>query len=141
MRVFISHAAQDTALAIGLRDELAKAGMAVWNPEDEIYPGDNWAKKTGEALEHSEIMVALVTRHAVESGPLRNDVQFALTSGNYGGRVVPVLVDYPTFTAGTDVPWILLKLDPVLIESAQPDFQAIVGRVRDLAERDMHVAR
>ena len=91
MQVFISHVPQDRDLARKLADELVHAGVEVWNAEEEIYPGDNWAKKIGQALEQSDAMVAVVSRHALKSGTLRADIQFALTSANYGGRVIPVL--------------------------------------------------
>jgi hypothetical protein len=130
MQVFISYANQDRDLARKLISELVRAGVEVWNPDEQIYPGDNWAEKTGQALESSEAMIALVTRDALQSGLLVHDVQFALTAGNYKGRVIPVLVDFVTFQAGKDVPWILLRLDPVYVQSVAPDFEPVIKRVQ-----------
>jgi hypothetical protein len=81
MKVFISHARRDSQFAKKLGDELAQAGLELWT-DDQIYPGDNWAKITGQALEQSDAMIAVVTRDALESGPLKEDIQFALTSKN-----------------------------------------------------------
>jgi len=133
MKVFISHARRDSQFAKKLGDELAQAGLEVWT-DDQIYPGDNWAKITGQALEQSDAMIAVVTRDALESGPLKEDIQFALTSKNYGGRVIPVVVDMKTIEAGNDVPWILLRLNPLYLESANSDLHEVVERVRSLAE-------
>ena len=132
MQIFISHAQADADLAQGLSSALETAGFSVWNAES-ILPGDNWRKEFGAALESSELMVALFSRHAKEDTNVTRDVQFALTSGNYRGRVVPVLVDYVTFEAGSEVPWVLLKMDPVYLTGASPDFSQIVNRVRGLA--------
>ncbi len=116
------------------------AGVQVWNPDDEIFPGDNWAAKIGEALAHSDIMVAIVTRDALESGSLTNDIQFALTSKNFGGRVIPVLVDYVAVQPGVDVPWILLRLEPVYVDSASPVLAELVQRVKSSAGTILHAA-
>lgn len=140
MQVFISHAAQDRELARQIGVQLVDAGLPVWNPDDQIYPGDNWAAKIGKALEQSEIMVAVVTRDALESGSLINDIQFALTSKNFGGRVIPVLVDYVAVQPGVDVPWILLRLEPVFIDSAAPALDKLVQRVKSSAETILHAA-
>jgi hypothetical protein len=66
MQVFISHSSKDTPVARQLARRLSKAGLKAWFAEDEILPGDNWAKKIGEALEESDLMVVLVTPHTFE---------------------------------------------------------------------------
>jgi hypothetical protein len=140
MQIFISHARADAALAQALSSALETAGFSVWNP-DNILPGDNWRKEFGAALESSELMVALFSRHAKEDTNVTRDVQFALTSGNYRGRVVPVLVDFVTFVAGSEVPWVLLRMDPVYLTGASPDFSEIVNRVRGLAGTASNASR
>ena len=77
MKVFLSHARKDSDLARQLADHLARAGFVVWSPEEEISPGDNWAKKIGKALDDSELMVILLTPKALESDFLRQDIEFA----------------------------------------------------------------
>jgi TIR domain len=51
MRVFLSHAQKDSALARRLAGRLTRAGFTVWIPGEEITAGDNWAKKMGKALD------------------------------------------------------------------------------------------
>jgi hypothetical protein len=141
MRIFISFAAKDRELAARLSAELSHAGFAVWNPDDEIEPGDNWAKKIGEALDTSDLMVVVLTRGALESQSLRGNIQYALTSRNFEHRLIPVLVDFVTFQGGKDVPWILLKLNPVYMASASEGFDAVIGRVRAIAQQETNAAR
>jgi hypothetical protein len=62
MQVFISHSSKDKPIARQLAHRLSEAGLKVWFPEDEILPGDNWAKKVGQALEESDLMVVLIHR-------------------------------------------------------------------------------
>lgn len=139
MQVFISHAASDRALAEDLAASLRKAGIHVWNPNEAILPGDNWALAVGKALEESDVMIALFTRATNGSPTVERDVQYALTSGKYRGRVVPVLMDLVTFDAGADVPWVLLRMDPVYLTSP-PDFSLVVKQVQKVSEAGTHAS-
>jgi hypothetical protein len=106
--------------------------VKVWIPEDEILPGDNWAKKVGEALEESDLMVVLITPHAFEAEWLKEEIQYALTAAQYQGRLIPVFLGHET-EPSTDVPWILRKLSPVQIEGREEDWQQVVDKVRAFA--------
>jgi hypothetical protein len=116
MKLFLSHARKDADLARQLADRLTRAGFSLWIPEEEIAPGDNWAKKTGKALDDSELMVFLLTPGALDSDRLQQDIEFALFSRKFEGRVFTVFVG-PTLEAGKDIPWILLKLPHRQVES------------------------
>ena len=133
MRVFISHSSKDTSVARQPARRLSEAGLRVWLPEDEILPGDNWAKKVGQALEGSDLMVVLVTPHAFESEWLKEEIQYALTAGQYKGRLIPVFSGSQTETS-SDVPWILRKLNPVQIGGSEDDWQQVIDKVRAFAE-------
>jgi hypothetical protein len=133
MRVFISHAAADANLARQISVALQKAGFDVWDP-DSILPGDNWASKLGEALASSEAMVAVFSPEAGQSSQVISEVQYALTSGNYQGRLVPVLVGFPVYQAGKEVPWVLTKMNPVHVAHTDTDFSRIVDRLSELRE-------
>ncbi|OYV78608.1 MAG: hypothetical protein B7Z73_19535 [Planctomycetia bacterium 21-64-5] len=74
MQVFISHASADRDLADRLSGKLRDAGIDVWDPSS-IFPGDNWALETGNALAQSEVMVVLYTKNAREIATLSQDVQ------------------------------------------------------------------
>ncbi len=136
MEVFISHASADRGLAEELTAELEKAGIKTWNPYRSVMPGDNWPLEVGKALERSDVMVVLLTHHAQESPTVGRDVQYALTSGNYRGRVVPVLVNMPTFEAGREVPWVLLRFETVHVEGYPPNFRPVVDRLQKIAEAE-----
>jgi TIR domain len=131
MKVFLSHARKDAALAHKLAGRLGRAGFSVWNSEAEVAPGDNWAKKIGNALEESELMVILLSPGALESDWLRQDIEFGLGAKKFEGRLFSVFVG-PTLEAGKDMPWILLKLPHIQIGS-ESDFAEAVKGIRTLS--------
>ena len=118
MRIYLSHARKDGPLAIRLAEQLRRASFDVWLSEDSIVPGQNWAKETGKALDDAELMVVLLTPAAMESDALRQDIEFALGSRKYEGRLFSVFVG-PTFEAGKEMPWILLKQPFLQVQSAR----------------------
>lgn len=135
MMIFLSYASQDEELASRLADQLALAGFAVWAADKDISPGENWAAATARALEQADAMVAIITSKALQSQNLSREIQFALTSKQYEHRLVPVLVDYATFEPGTDVPWILLKMNPVYVGRSS-GFEQVVDRIHEIAQQE-----
>jgi hypothetical protein len=130
MKVFLSHARKDDELARELGARLARVGFAVWVSEEQIAPGENWAKKIGKALDDSELMVFLLTPRALESDWLRQNIEFALGSKKYEGRVFSVFVG-SALEAGKDMPWILSKLPHRQVTSAK-DFGEVVKEIQEL---------
>jgi hypothetical protein len=139
MRIFISYAARDEELASQLADQLSQAGFAVWDAAKELAPGDNWAKEMGRALDESDLMVAVITPGALQSRFLEGEIQYALTSKRFEHRLVPVFVGYSTVQVGKDtgkdVPWILLKMNPVHTDQSR-GFGEVVDRVREIARQE-----
>ena len=133
MRIYLTHSTKDADLAHRLTVRLKRDGLRVWTTQEQIAPGDNWARKIGDALDHSELMLILLTPRATESDRLRQDIEFALGSRKYEGRVFSVFVG-PTMEAGKDMPWILLKQPFVQVESSR-DFDKVVRGIREL---DLH---
>jgi len=105
MRVFLSYAQSDREVAKELASRLEEAGHSVWLPDDELFPGENWALEIGKALNESEAMVVLLSPQAMKSDWVRKEIEFALGARQYRGRLIPVMVK-PT----SDIPWILKKL-------------------------------
>lgn len=134
MRVFISHSSWDAQVARQLARRLSDAGLTVWLPEDEILPGDNWAKQVGKALEESDLMVVLVTPHSFRSEWQKQEIQYALTAKQYQGRLIAVFLGAQS-EASPDVPGILRKLNPLQIGgSEEEDWQKVINKVRSVAQ-------
>ena len=133
MQVYISHASQDRALAKELAKRLSQAGLDVWNPYDEIYPGDNRAKLIGQALEDSDLMLVLITPGAFDSEWLRSEIEYALTSKHYQDRLISVLVG-TTFEAIREVPWILQQLPHLEVHTIEAGASAVIKEVQALVQ-------
>jgi hypothetical protein len=108
VKVFLSYALEDQELARDLATRLSEQGYEVWFDEWQILPGDNFAKRIGQALEEAEAMIVLVSPAAMKSKWVREEINFALGSQRYAGKLVPVIVE-PT----DDVPWILERLNSI----------------------------
>jgi hypothetical protein len=108
MKIFLSYADADRSYAQRLASELTREGYQVWDAAQEVQPGENFSLKIGEALEQSKAMVVLLSPDAVKSQWIRREVQFALGSARYAGRLIPVIIR-PT----KEIPWILRKLNPL----------------------------
>ena len=114
-----------------MANRLTHAGFKVWIADEQIVPGENWAKKIGKALDAAGLMVVLLTPRALESDSVRQDIEFALSSRKFEGRVFSVFVG-STLEAGKDMPWILLKLPHAQVESAK-DFPDLVKQIQNLS--------
>lgn len=102
MRVFLSHSPDDQPTADRIAEELSRAGFDVWSAAQQVLPGDNWARRVAEALESSEAMVVLLSPAAMRAPNVRWEIEYALGSRHFEGRLVPVVV-----RRTDDVPWIL----------------------------------
>ena len=109
-RIFLSYAQTDRHLAEMLAKDLTAAGFTVWS-DQEIMPGGNWARQVAAALDESEAMVVIVSPAAAKSESVRREIEFALTSPRYAGRLIPVVAK-PT----SQMPWILDRLRPVSVK-------------------------
>ena len=111
MKVFISHASKDTALAKRVAAVLKKSGLEVWD-DQKIMPGENWAERVAEALRESEAMVVLLTPEALQSKWVRRDIEYALSEKRYSKRLIPVLVPpVAEESERMEIPWILRRLN------------------------------
>lgn len=111
MQVFLSYSEADREFARQLASQLSKRGYDVWDPGDQLFPGDNWPLKIGEALQESKAMVVLLSPDSMKSEWVRGEIQYALGDRNYKGRLFPVLV-----RPAQKIPWILREIQESLRE-------------------------
>lgn len=112
MKVFLSYSEKDRRWAEKLSAQLEKAGFKVWYAERELLPGTNWAEEMERALAQSDAMVALVSPDAVVSRSFLHEIEYALGSQHFAGRLIPVIVR-PT----SDIPWILERLSVIQLDN------------------------
>ena len=132
MKVFLSHSSNDRDLLQKITDEPTQAGMEVWDDTREIYPSDNWAQVTSQALEESQAMVVLFTPESIDSKWIKWSIGFALGNISYDHRLVPVLVGDPNrFTKeNMPYPWIFRNLKVVNL----PDHRKNDENIKQIAD-------
>lgn len=130
MKVFISHSHSDALLAARLSKALEGSGLEVWDPDRELFPGDNWALEVSRALEESKAMVVLLTQAAIDSPNVRREMEYALGAKNYSNRLIPVIVGDPDKLPDKRIPWMVRRLPRFdLKDSEAADLQ--VGPIAD----------
>jgi len=110
MKIFLSYSTEDGAVARKLASQLEQAGFDTWDPAEARFPGDNWALRIGKALQESDAMVVLISPKAMKSESVRQEVEYAISSPHYKGRLIPVMVK-PT----KDMLWILKRFPLVTV--------------------------
>ena len=133
MDVFISSAQSDLEFARELAGQLSRLGISAWYDE-EISPGENWARQVADALESSTSIVALVSPEWVRSPTSKRDLEYALGSPRFEGRLLGLEIR-PT----KQKPWILERLqlvhradDP---KAAAKDVVNFLSRKREAVRR------
>ena len=132
MQVFLSYSDADRDFARQLASQLSKRGCEVWDPSDQLFPGDNGPLKIGEALKESKAMVVLLSPDSMKSEWVRGEIRYALVNPHYEGRVFPVLVR-PT----ADIPWILREFE---ILPPNKDPEAISKRIATALSKQRYPA-
>jgi len=105
MKVFISHSEADKKWVNVLCARLLKEGFEMSNSPMDIAPGDNWLLKSGKALQTADAMIVVLSPDSAKSDWVRSEIEYALSSPQFRGRVIPLLVK-PT----ENVPWILKNM-------------------------------
>jgi hypothetical protein len=130
VKVFLSYSGADAEVGESVRRHLSSAGYQVWDPKLEVQPGSNFARAIGDALDAADALVVLVSPEAMQSEWIRWELDLAMTSPRFKGRLLPVELR-PT----ESLPWILRRF-PVLKfagEKSQRDIVVALNRIRDAA--------
>jgi len=89
-RIFISYAREDSVdLAYKLRDSLIGAGHNAWMDTSEIHVGASWSRDLEDAIERSDIVLALLSASSYVSDICRAEQMRAIRKNK---RLLPVLV-------------------------------------------------
>ena len=107
-QVFLSYSRADEPAARQILSHLEDAGFEVWYPDRDLLPGANWAESMDKALKNSDAMVVLLSPQYSQSNQ-RHEVEYALTSERFSGRLIPVLL-----RKTKDYPWILDNLQTMI---------------------------
>lgn len=90
MRIFISHSSKDESIYTELTNRLEEQGHQVFNAVD-INIGEIWIQKIKEALQSSDILIAIITENFLDSSWAQAELSSAIFGMN-NLRVLPVVV-------------------------------------------------
>ena len=124
MLVFISHSSKDTSVARQLAHRLSEAGLKVWLPEDEILPGDNWAKKVFQWTNRRGVDV-------VVDNVGRTTLFGSIRSVRKGGRIL-IVGNTSGFEFELDIRYIFSKQISLIGSTMAPHAAASGARMSDV---------
>lgn len=107
MNVFISYAPSDRDVADGLADALSEYGLGVWRTDEHVLPGENWAKKVGEALDEADALVVILSPGSEDMQSIKREISFAMGNKRFKNKIVPVYRGDKTEIEEDIIPWSL----------------------------------
>ncbi len=88
--IFFSYSRENSETVLELAKELRNAGADIWLDQLDIKPGTRWDKSIEDALASSQTLLVILSKPAVESDNVMDEVSYALEEGK---TVVPVLLE------------------------------------------------
>jgi hypothetical protein len=136
-QVFLSYSNKDRSWAEKIGSALKKNGLDVWDAQDELSFGDNFASRISEALEESDAMVVLISPESMRSEWVRREIAYAVGEKSYNGRLVPVLLEPEKNFPAESIPWILKHLNMIQIAQPEQGDEGILQIVQTLKENSL----
>jgi formylglycine-generating enzyme required for sulfatase activity len=91
VKIFLSYASEDRAVAEQISVALAQPGHDVFFDRQDLPPGDEFHTRIRRAIESSDLFIFLVSAHALDTGSYTiNELDIAAKSRR---RILPVLLD------------------------------------------------
>lgn len=127
VKVFLSYASADRAMARDLAVQMEKAGFDVFFFDDLVEPGGNVPLAIGKALDRANAMVVLLSPDTAKSEWVQWEIEHALTQPRFKHRLIPVMT-----RRTNDFPWILRELQLI---DATVDRKGAGKRIVDALKR------
>ena len=88
--IFISYAREDAPDAVELSKILEEQGHTIFLDDDALETGSSLAPQIRDAIDQSEIVLVLLSKHFTSSSWVQSEIQHALAAKK---RVIPVHLD------------------------------------------------
>lgn len=94
MSTFLSYSSADRKMAEKLRDELGKAGIAVWSDTDSLAAGERWRDRIEDAIRSASAILVLIGPKNGDDPEQQFTWQVALETvwQDPGKRLIPILL-------------------------------------------------
>ena len=126
LRLFLSYGRADAEeLAVRLEADLSLLGFEVWRDRRQIRSGREWDDQIEAGLRSSQLVVAVLTPHAVrEESVCRDELAFARFACKL--PIVPVLAQQPC-----EPPFVIFRLDYIDLTAWRDSHEDQSRRVGD----------
>jgi hypothetical protein len=91
VRVFLSHASEDSHFTIRLADALSKQNVPFWFSKQHIRGGQQWHDEIGAALRKCDWFAVVLTPSSVRSVWVKRELLYALNDVRLRNRIIPIL--------------------------------------------------
>ena len=119
-QVFVSHTEGDKEIALAVSNELRKNNINVWN-DGLITPGSDWANVVDSAIDSSDVIIAILSKHSYSSSLVRSELEHALFNEKYRDRFFPVLIANDQSDLSR-LPWVLSKIAHLRLSPDEPKY-------------------
>jgi TIR domain-containing protein len=92
--VFLSHAHEDNAFALGLASALSERGIPTWVDRYELRIGDSIIERVSTAIAEGDFLLAIVSPASIRSRWCQQELAWAATRGIEDKRVVVLPIRY-----------------------------------------------
>lgn len=92
VNVFISHASEDSPVALRIADILEEHGYSTWYYERDTLPGISYLVQYGEAIDRADAFLILVSVHSLASNDVSREIEQAHVRAG-APRFLPILVN------------------------------------------------
>jgi hypothetical protein len=83
IQVFLLYARQDEEIVHRLYRRLVKEGVDVWQDQEKLLPGQNWAHEIHKAIYSSDLVIACLSKNFNRQGGFRHEeLRIALVKAN-----------------------------------------------------------
>jgi DNA-binding response OmpR family regulator len=95
-KIFISFSRKDSDFVRMLANDLKVNGVTVWDNLNEIPTGASWASPIKQAIETADYMLAVMSRHSIESDWVQREIYMGKSKEEQGISsrfIIPLIID------------------------------------------------
>ena len=95
-KIFISFSRKDSDFVRMLASDLKVNGVTVWDNLNEIPTGASWASPIKQAIETADYMLAVMSRHSIESDWVQREIYMGKSKEEQGISsrfIIPLIID------------------------------------------------
>ena len=118
--LFLSHSANNRAIASGIADTLRRHNVPVWYSDTNIKTAAQWHDEIGRALRRCDWFFVLLSKHSIASRWVKYELRYALNHSQYDEHIVSVRLDGSDYE---ELSWVLEQFQ--MVDWSNPPVEAV----------------